>query len=132
MKSKLVQEIITSSSFNNIDIESILGFNLTEFIDDLKSNEEYLNSMEIAEYAFDCYSTNRFMGTESEKILEEKANELAQNGTFFAGLVFLHEQPKIVTNGANWYDMVPPPTHLQYKIRMGHDSVPSSNELKSK
>ena len=88
MESKLVQEIINSSAFNDIDIEAILAFNLTEFINDLKNNEEYLNAMEIAEYAFDCYLTNRFMGTESEKILEEKANELAQNGTFFAGGLF--------------------------------------------
>ena len=34
----------------------------------------------------------------------------------FLGLVFLDSTPE----------------HLQYKIRMGHDNVPTSNELKSK
>ena len=35
---------------------------------------------------------------------------------FSLGLVFLDSTPE----------------HLQYKIRMGHDNVPTSNELKSK
>ena len=85
LNSTLVQNII-NATYNDIDIESILDFDINNFIEHLKINSDFLDLMEIGEYAFECYNTNRFVGIESEHDMEGQAYDLALNGSFFAGM----------------------------------------------
>lgn len=100
----------------DFDLDFFMDIDVNEVLSSLRKNRDTLDTFSWIGKAFECYKINRFVGIESEKALESKANSLNQNSSFLAGLVFL--------NGNN-------SKHIQYKIRMGKDLVPSSNELKS-
>ena len=84
MKSKLVQDIL-NSTYDKFDIDAILSFDIDNFMVDLKSYDQAMDYMQVAEYAFDCYETNRFMPVENEHQLEAQALNLSKNASFFAG-----------------------------------------------
>ena len=84
MSSKLMTDIINQSN-GGINASFFIDSNLTEIMTILEDNEDILETMEWVGKAFECYQTDRFVGTESEKDLEDLAIKLNQNGEFLAG-----------------------------------------------
>ena len=92
MSSKLITDIIDNSN-GTIDVNFFLDANLTEVFTLLKDNEENLEIMKWVGKAFECYSTDRFIGVETETQLEELAQSLSEESDFFAGIssnIFKH------------------------------------------
>ena len=85
----------------------------------LAQNRQNLGLAELVGDAFECYNVkDRFLAAGNESEIVQQAL-MSENGTFFAGLVFLHE------SHAN-------PKHVQYKIRMAKDMVPTTEDLKQR
>ena len=84
MSSKLMTDIINQSN-GGINASFFIDSNLTEIMTILEDNEDILETMKWVGKAFECYQTDRFVGTESEKDLEDLAIKLNQNGEFLAG-----------------------------------------------
>ena len=90
MSSKLITDIINGSN-GDINADFFINANLTEIMNLLKENEGNLDTMKWVGKTFECYSTNRFIGVDSENELEKLARTLNDDGSFFAGIfVFLH------------------------------------------
>lgn len=121
LSSSLLTQIINSTDDNlDLDIETFINANVTDLVTQLLVFENMLKSMELIGKASDCYKINRFVGVSNESALEAEAmdtNGDGKSGNFLAGLVFLPSD----TNSH----------HVQYKIRMSKDFVPSSAELKA-
>ena len=84
MSSKLMTDIINESD-GGIDASFFINSNLTEIMNILQDNEDILETMKWVGKAFECYQTDRFVGTESEKDLEDLAIKLNKDNEFFAG-----------------------------------------------
>ncbi len=119
MTSNLLKSIIEQSEFD-IEFSEVNEIDIDEAIAKLEDNEEMVSTMETVMHAFNCYKIDRFIPAKNEKRLEEKAADLHGNGSFLAGLVFMQE------NDTQF------PKHVQYKIRMNKDLVPSSKDLKTR
>ena len=92
MSSKLITDIINDSN-GDIDADFFINANLTEIVNLLEENEGSLDTMKWVGKTFECYSTNRFIGVETEKELENLAQTLNADGSFFAGIfVSLHSK----------------------------------------
>ena len=87
MSSKLITDIINDSN-GDINADFFINANLTDIMKLLEENEGNLDTIKWFGKAFDCYSTNRFIGVESEKELEKLAQTLNDEGSFFAGISF--------------------------------------------
>ena len=89
MSSKLITEMINGS-----DADFFINANITEIMNLLEENEGNLETMKWVGKTFDCYSTNRFIGVDTENELEKLAQTLNDDGSFFAGiyLFFLHSK----------------------------------------
>ena len=84
MSSKLITDIINDSN-GDINADFFINANLTEIMNLLEENEGNLDTMKWVGKAFECYSTNRFIGVDSENELEKLARTLNDDGSFFAG-----------------------------------------------
>ena len=92
MSSKLITDIINDSN-GDINADFFINANLTEIINLLEENEGNLDTMKWVGKTFECYSTNRFIGVETEKELENLAQTLNADGSFFAGIfISLHSK----------------------------------------
>ncbi|XP_039678841.1 phospholipid-transporting ATPase ABCA1-like [Perca fluviatilis] len=69
-----------------------------------------------------CLDLNKFEAAPTESHLVDRALELLNNGTYWAGVVFLNLQP----NSSQ------PPPYVKYKIRMAIDDVEVTNKVKSR
>ena len=87
MSSKLITDIINDSN-GDINADFFINANLTEIINLLEENEGNLDTMKWVGKTFECYSTNRFIGVETEKELESLAQTLNGDGSFFAGIFY--------------------------------------------
>ena len=87
MSSKLITDIINGSN-GDINADFFINANLTEIMNLLEENEGNLDTMKWVGKTFECYSTNRFIGVDSENELEKLARTLNDDGSFFAGIFF--------------------------------------------
>ncbi|XP_028420639.1 ATP-binding cassette sub-family A member 1 isoform X1 [Perca flavescens] len=69
-----------------------------------------------------CLDLNKFEAAPTENHLVDRALELLNNGTYWAGVVFLNLQP----NSSQ------PPPYVKYKIRMDINDVEITNKVKSR
>jgi hypothetical protein len=120
LESEIIQDVL-NETFSGVDLSPILDLDIDDLIEQLTDEDDILSALVWFGRAVDCYNTNRFIGAENERAMEALAWNLSQNESFFAGLVFLHDN---LTTEL--------PHHIQYKIRMGKDSVPITFETKSR
>ena len=99
MSSKLITDIINGSN-GDINADFFINANLTEIMNLLEENEGNLDTLKWVGKTFECYSTNRFIGLETEKELENLAQTLNGNGSFFAG-IFVSLHSKLMINVLN-------------------------------
>ena len=85
MSSKLITDIINDSN-GDIDADFFINANITEIMNLLEENEGNLETMKWVGKTFECYSTNRFIGVDTEHELEKLAQTLNDDGSFFAGI----------------------------------------------
>lgn len=69
-----------------------------------------------------CLDLNKFVAVPSEGLLVTKAQELLENHTYWAGIVFENLGP----------DASDAPPHVKYKIRMDIDEVEGTKKLKDR
>ena len=85
MSSKLITDIINDSN-GSIDADFFINANITEIMNLMEENEGNLETMKWVGKTFECYSTNRFIGVDTENELEKLAQTLNDDGSFFAGI----------------------------------------------
>lgn len=94
--------------------------------------ERFLGAASVLGDGLDCFETDRFVAYDSEEELEAGAKAYHKQGILMAGIVFLNvEEDHRPTRDAGRNSSQLPP-HVQYKIRMDIDAVPTTKRLKAR
>ncbi len=101
--SDFMQDVL-NGTFDGIDLSGLKNIDLPELMETLETQkvrwilkswqtfshifiQDTWSTLHWVSRALSCYETNRFIPMKNEESLSEKAQELAENGTFFAGKI---------------------------------------------